>query len=219
MFSLKLYVLLFSILGELLKYIIHITDFILNMWILSFPGSNGNFISLLASFFVVSLHPFLCKWVFFLFQFPYLVGFISSLFLQLFEWWHKCYWMCSRTFLGFYWEFLVRATFLYSLDVFLSMSFDEVVVTSFCLCVFDQKEVSLVLHFPIEWVWEFFLAPSSPGCHWDPCSDSPRDWIKLHGTELNVLVCFPGVVLLDRTGNATCLSCLLWLENPKQSVL
>ena len=43
------------------------------------------------------------------------------------------------------------------------MSCDDVAVTSFCLCVFDQRAVSLVWCFPVQWVWKFLLVP----CHLD----------------------------------------------------
>lgn len=44
----NLCVLFFCSLGELFKYVVYITDFIFCMLILSFPGSKGNSISLLA---------------------------------------------------------------------------------------------------------------------------------------------------------------------------
>lgn len=63
----NLCVLFFCILGELFKYVIYITDFILCVLALSFPGSNGNFISLPVFFFF-----------FFPLWFPYILSYING---------------------------------------------------------------------------------------------------------------------------------------------
>ena len=64
----SLCVLFFSVLGDCCKYVVYITDLIFCLLPLSFPGSRGNFISLLAFFPLASLHFFLCKWVFLYFN-------------------------------------------------------------------------------------------------------------------------------------------------------
>lgn len=128
-------------------------------WLCPFLVPVGILFLWLHFFPLVSLHPFLCKWVFFPFSsllnllitchdlsfFPFLSFKTEFIFSAVFENTTQVLSKCTGVvfFIWFCWEFLIRIMFCYVWEVFINTSFNDA-VNSFCLCVRGQREVPLV---------------------------------------------------------------------------